>query len=50
MEFLAALKQCLIDAAEEAENPVVNEPGACVLQIGVGLAGVCVERGRARFE
>jgi hypothetical protein len=48
MEFLAALEQSLIDAAEEAEIPVVDERGACVLQVGMGLVEVYVSRGASR--
>lgn len=48
MEFLAALEQSLIDAAGDAEIPIVNEPGACVLQVGMGLAEVYVDRKPSR--
>lgn len=42
--FKASLEQSLIDAANDAAVPIVREPGACVLQLGMGLVNVDLER------
>ena len=42
--FLASLEQSLIDASREAGIPVVDTPGACVLQVGLGFTNVKIER------
>jgi hypothetical protein len=46
-EFLALLEQSLVDAAEDADIPVVREPDACVMQVAMNLVDVEVDR-RAR--
>lgn len=46
--FLASLEQSLIDAATEARIPVVQSPGPCVLQVGMGLTNVVIERASSR--
>lgn len=42
--FKVQLEQTLIDAADQAEIPIVREPGACVMVIALGLLDVDVER------
>lgn len=48
LEFLAALEQSLIYAAQEARIPIVKTPGPCVMQVGMGLINVRVQRGSSR--
>jgi len=45
--FLAALEQSLYDAAEDAEIPIVDVPGTCVMEVGMRLADVVVDRAGA---
>jgi hypothetical protein len=46
--FMASLEQSLIDSAEEAEIPVVQAAGDCVLQVAMGLTDVEIERQTSR--
>ena len=46
VSFVAILEQSLIDAAEASNIPVVQEPGACVLQVGIGVTNLRIERSR----
>lgn len=45
--FLATLEQSLYDAAEESQIPIVDVPGACVMEVEMRLANVVVDRARA---
>ena len=45
--FLAALEQSLYDAAEEAQIPIVDAPGTCVMEVGMRLTDVVVDRAGA---
>lgn len=40
VEFLATLEQSLIDLSLDASIPVVDEPGMCVMQVGLSLLDV----------
>ena len=42
--YLAASEQAVLDAAEEAGAPLVQEPGACTVAIGVGFLNVELAR------
>lgn len=46
--FMASLEQTLIDAAQEADIPIVQTPGNCVLQVAMGLTDVDIERTKTR--
>ena len=46
--FLASLEQSLIDAADDAGIPIVDAPGQCVLQVGLGFTDVKIARGRSK--
>lgn len=46
--FMASLEQTLIDAAREADIPIVQTPGNCVLQVAMGLTDVDIERTKTR--
>ena len=46
--FMASLEQSLIDAASEADIPIVQSEGDCVLQVAMGLTDVDIERAKSR--
>jgi hypothetical protein len=48
LAFMASLEQTLIDAAQEADIPIVQTPGNCVLQVAMGLTDVDIERSKTR--
>jgi len=43
-EFLATLEQSLVDLAVDADIPVVEAPGQCVMQIGIALHDMDLDR------
>ncbi len=43
-EFLAQLEQSLIDLAGDADIPIEQTPGECVMQIAIGLVNVELQR------
>lgn len=48
--FLASLEQTLVDAAEEADIPVVHTRGRCVMEVSMDLREVDIEpQGRSRL-